>query len=252
MGRIGYHAAFASRFFLDSLRYTHQLGTLIANGGDILLFTLGRADGPTVSVHFIDSAIPLYEIRATLTDNGARGRHTLFMLWADMLLPAHGQQYRFRAADDWMEALMFVYSGSIYGYDVYDGAIHLFPVYFRGEGLVRTAEFGPTLDFRHLGTRTVSTSLAGLNGTWAVADFGGPRGTAHDPAAARVQNTALAAHYALFGLKTTATRAEIKQAYRAMARRLHPDTNTAPTAHDDMQRLNAAYAQLMAALGDDA
>ncbi|KAG2448133.1 hypothetical protein HYH02_006718 [Chlamydomonas schloesseri] len=45
----------------------------------------------------------------------------------------------------------------------------------------------------------------------------------------------------LTGLSRAATAAEVRAAYRASARRLHPDTNPSPTALADFQRLKAAY-----------
>lgn len=249
MGSIGYHAAFASSYFLESLRFTGQLGKLFANGGDILYFALPT--GEAISAHFIDSALPLYEIRNTLKDNMSKGIATIYLLWADMMLPNDGQRYVIRQADDWMEALYWLYGDTIYGYDVYDGAISLFPVYFRGEGLVRLAEFGPALDFHHLGTRNVKTTLAGLNGTWRVADFGGARGHAHDPARQHAHTEALGEYYALLGIDADASRDAIKRAYRDLARRLHPDTNREADAHDRMQQLNDAYVQIIASLAGE-
>ncbi|EFJ40159.1 molecular chaperone, partial [Volvox carteri f. nagariensis] len=51
--------------------------------------------------------------------------------------------------------------------------------------------------------------------------------------------------YGLLGIKRSATRAEIKAAYRSAARRLHPDTNASPAAQDDFQRIKAAYEVLV-------
>eukprot|EP00198_Chlamydomonas_reinhardtii_P013791 XP_001703128.1 chloroplast DnaJ-like protein [Chlamydomonas reinhardtii] len=47
--------------------------------------------------------------------------------------------------------------------------------------------------------------------------------------------------YGFLGLNSEATAAEVRAAYRASARRLHPDTNPSPTALADFQRLKAAY-----------
>lgn len=240
MGSIRYETAYASAYFIESLKAGGQLGEMLHNGWDIVLFAL--PNGAKVSVHFIDSALPVYEIRKTLTENAAQGIHTLFMLWAEMMLPAHGQIYR---ADDWMEALYTLYGNTIYAYDIFDGEIFLFPVYFRGEGLVRRAEFGTTLRFEHLAVREVTTHLAELTGTWQVADFGGAHGTAHDPVVELALAKALREAYAILGVTPGDSPQTIKRAYRLLARRYHPDLNDAPEAHEEMQRLNSAYARIL-------
>lgn len=48
-------------------------------------------------------------------------------------------------------------------------------------------------------------------------------------------------YYAALGLQPTASAQEIKTAYRVLARRFHPDTNTAPDAADRFQRIQQAY-----------
>lgn len=48
-------------------------------------------------------------------------------------------------------------------------------------------------------------------------------------------------YYDLFGLPFGASEAQIKQRYRELAKRLHPDVNPSPEAQQEMQRLNEAY-----------
>lgn len=48
-------------------------------------------------------------------------------------------------------------------------------------------------------------------------------------------------YYDLFGLPFGAPEALIKQRYRELAKRLHPDVNPSPDAAREMQRLNEAY-----------
>src|SRR5688572_2458478 len=47
--------------------------------------------------------------------------------------------------------------------------------------------------------------------------------------------------YAVLGLSPGADQAAIRQSYRALARRLHPDVNRSAGAADQMRELNAAY-----------
>ncbi|MDX2244125.1 MAG: DnaJ domain-containing protein [Leptolyngbyaceae cyanobacterium bins.302] len=48
-------------------------------------------------------------------------------------------------------------------------------------------------------------------------------------------------HYRTLEVKPTATQAEIKQAYRRLAKLFHPDSNQQVSSHDKIARLNAAY-----------
>ncbi len=50
-----------------------------------------------------------------------------------------------------------------------------------------------------------------------------------------------ASHYHTLNVDPSATQAEIKQAYRQLAKRFHPDTQTAHANHDAIARINAAY-----------
>lgn len=243
MGTIRYETIFASATFVHALRESGRMARMLHNGVDIVLFE--TSDGQPMSAHFIDSALPLYEIRNVLHDNASRGIATLYLLWADMMLPAHGQTY---VADDWMEALYTLYGDSIYAYEILQDEAYLFPVHFRGAGLRRVAEFGSTVRFAALTARRVSTYLAGLHGEWWVADFGGAAGFAHDESRAAARLLALSADFDLLGLTPAASLSDVKTAYRHLARRFHPDLNASPEANDFMLRLNAAYDRLTSAL----
>jgi hypothetical protein len=245
MGSYRYETAYVSGYIIDMLMRSSALGRMKHNGGDIILFETPRAE--QVSIHLIDSGLPLYEIRKTLTDNGKRDIYTLFVLWADMMLPHHGQIY---TADDWMEGLYTLYNGCIYAYEFLDRESYVFPIYFRGNTPTRTAEFGTTVRFRNLTCRTVTTHLPGLNDSWRVADFAGVRGTAHDPKGAAVIHTALQEHYVLLGVTADDDREAIKKAYRHLARAYHPDLNKSAEAHGKMQQLNKAYQEILKSLGD--
>jgi hypothetical protein len=51
----------------------------------------------------------------------------------------------------------------------------------------------------------------------------------------------VADHYAVLGVSRTATRAQIKDAYRRNARRLHPDVNPDPWASERFKEMTLAY-----------
>ncbi|HEY9618689.1 MAG TPA: DnaJ domain-containing protein [Microcoleaceae cyanobacterium] len=48
-------------------------------------------------------------------------------------------------------------------------------------------------------------------------------------------------HYQILEVSPTATQAEIKQAYRRLAKLFHPDSNLHTSNHDQIARVNAAY-----------
>lgn len=246
MARIRFETAAASATLMNDLDAAGQVRRIVHNGVDIVLFE-GRSGG-LISAHFIDSLIPVYETRQILEANGAHDTATLFILWADMLLPEHGQTY---TADDWMETLFTLYGDCIYGYDQWRGESFLFPVYFRGSGPRWAIEHGVTLPYRHFTLREVRTYLPGFTGVWRVADFGGPAGAAHDPDRAEALSMELTAAYALIVASPQDSLPDIKRAYRRQARRLHPDLNANADAHEQMQRLNAAYAAILASRPPD-
>ena len=241
MARIRFETAAASAALMNDLEAAGQVRRIVHNGIDIVLFD--SAAGGRISAHFIDSLIPVYEIRQILEANAAQDVATLFLLWADMLLPEHGQHY---PADDWMEALFTLYGDCIYGYDQWRGEGFLFPVYFRGSGPRRHIEHGSHLPYRLLTRREVRTYLPGFVGVWHVADFGGATGAAHDPDRVAAISIELAAAYALLAARPDDTLLDVKRAYRLLARRLHPDLNPEADAHEQMQRLNAAYSAILA------
>lgn len=48
-------------------------------------------------------------------------------------------------------------------------------------------------------------------------------------------------HYQILEVQETATQAEIKRAYRRLAKQFHPDSASDTTGHDQIARINAAY-----------
>jgi len=48
-------------------------------------------------------------------------------------------------------------------------------------------------------------------------------------------------HYKTLGITASATHSEVKQAYRKLAKQLHPDGQNAESNHDKIARVNAAY-----------
>ena len=51
-------------------------------------------------------------------------------------------------------------------------------------------------------------------------------------------------YYATLGVPKTANAKDLKQAYRKLARKFHPDVNPSPDAEDRFKEINLAYATL--------
>jgi DnaJ-class molecular chaperone len=99
-----------------------------------------------------------------------------------------------------------------------------------------------------LGYKDLDLRLSPDDLTWKVAYFGVPKYSAHDVLTGAVVLSGLEAAYALLGVDAGDDRDTVKQAYRLLARRYHPDQNQDPAAHEHMQRLNDAYQRVLAAL----
>src|SRR5690242_726939 len=132
MGLIRIETYHAGGYLIEGLWQTGQIRQMLHDGADIILFE--KITGEKVSVHLIDSGIELYEIRKILNENAEQGIYTLFMLWGVMMVPPQGKVFRMT---EWMDAFLALNQGCAYAYDIIDGEIYLYPVYFRGVGDLR-------------------------------------------------------------------------------------------------------------------
>jgi hypothetical protein len=213
--------------------------TILHDGADIIHLHL--TSGESLMIHLIDSHIPLYEIKNTLTANTAAGHCTLFILWCDMLLPDAGQRV---ALQDWQHGLMALYGDQIYAYKVYMQRLSIFPVYFDRLpfSTQRVVRYGEPVHLGTIGGGSVHTRLDGLNGTWYTAAFDRDR---HARRATLAVSEELLAHYRLLQLDPGADIDTVKKTYRELARRYHPDVNVSAEATARMQAINRAYAAIL-------
>lgn len=235
---------YAGEVLLNRIRQSGALKRVLHDGGDIILWE--HANGQRISIHLIESGIPLYEIRKTLQANTRDGVYTLFLLWAAMMLPEHGKLYRM---DDWMEAFLTLGGGRVYGYDILDSHVYLFSVFLHGEGNVRRAEWGYPVRAGYLETLGLDGGVVGLTDAVWVARFEQPRISAEDVLANAQPMSELDAAYALLGVTPADDAESVRQAYYVLARKYHPDANPSDAATEAMQKINAAYARIMALLG---
>ncbi len=223
------------------------IADVVHDGADNLLIQL--ISGELVSIHLIETVIPLYEIRMTLQDNADTGLYTLFILWGDMFLPSENQHY---APDPWMQSLIALYGSKIYAFETFGKDIRIYPVYFEADRDTYFARYGRDVDVTQLVCATIKIEGL-LRGNWLVADFVGKKPNAqahhHTRGHARPAPPLERSAWDILGVAAGADRDTIKAAYRQLARLFHPDVNRAPDATEQMQRLNVAYAAALRETG---
>ncbi len=217
------------------------------DGSDVVI--LDFKTGESVAIHLIERYMSINEIEYILNEDARSQYYTMLILWADMFMPSNGQVYE---PDDWMLALMQLYGGKIYAYDAWRSEPYVFTVHFHR---VRNShshliQHGAHVNIAHINVDTIETNFAFFSGFWRVARFDGVReseASADDwqdlpPTAA--QQSSVGYYFNILGVKSTATREEVKQAYRAMARKHHPDRNPDVDTTKRMQQINQAYMRL--------
>ena len=227
------------------------------DGGDNVLVEL--RSGEEISIHLIETRIPPYEIRLNLEDGRASSIHSLFIVWSAMFLPEDNERYKPEA---WMLALIALYGGKLYAFDVYGKDIRIFPVYFEpADAQHYHVRYGDDINVTALGVGEVTIMLPVVAGTWLIADFAGstpPRKRAHSDAKHHYHHHGRRAvvrppetPWEILGIPKSTKHEDIKRAYRKLARRYHPDLNPSPDATHMMQKLNVAYNAILRELGEE-
>jgi hypothetical protein len=244
-------------YLVNELQAAPAVAHVEHDGTDIILCRL--ATGESIIIHLIERLMPINEIKATLDENNAAFRHTLFILWGDMLLPPENRLYQ---PDDWMEALFTLYDGLIYGYDSYGPYASVFPVYFekQPQSYKRFIRYGETINVSRLHCDMVHINLPEFKGFWRVADFE-PRRTQEQAAGQTTgserqrplttERNTMSDYYAVLMIAHDADREAVRTAYRKLAREYHPDLNDSPDSTSKMQEINEAYERIMRQFGDD-
>jgi len=206
---------------------------VIDDGGDILHVKM--ATGDEIMIYLIENDIAAYEIINILNANSARKIYSLFILWCDLLLPSDGMYY---IPDDWMAVLLSAHQDKIYAFDAFGSDVYVFPIYFEGGGVARDIRHGDSINANGLNTKRVKSRTQGE--FWYVANFEVPLAGVNP----------LQVYWDILGINASTDRELIKRAYRSMARKEHPDTNTNDDATKKMQQLNEAYAKILAHLDE--
>ncbi len=229
---------------LNELEATGTVRRVLHDGSDIIHVEL--ATGARVMAYLIERPFPAYEIKKLVAEHTAAEEYTLFMLWRELLIPEDGTEVR---TEDWLDALLTLYGGRIYSYDVYMGRLFVIPIVYEQTSKPRIlrVRYGDPVDVAGLRGHTVQPKMGDMAGSWRVAAFDAEVKPL-DTAIHHLQG--LSAQFALLQIQPSADRAAIKTAYRARARDLHPDRNRDDAATQRMQQLNVAYDAIMAALNN--
>lgn len=234
----------ARDYMLISLANNLNVVDLWHDNSDLIQVTLRSQQ--KIMITLVDDYISLPELQKLLAADQAKNHHSLFIFWADMLLPDDGERF---LPQDWMAALLALYGDKLYAYEVSSKAVYIFPIYFELQDghRERYIRWGEAVKLSELRPDFVHVESPFLNGQFRMADFGVPHSQrAAEEAPAFTQRTAMQAYYQVFSLSPDASLEEVRRAYRELARQYHPDLNTSPEATQKMQEINQAYAQIMA------
>lgn len=232
---------------VEQLMETPHVREVWHDGTDVVI--LDFESGESVSIHMVERYISIDEMQYIFSQNARQGYYTLLILWGDMFMPSDGQIYE---PNDWMFALLQLYGGKIYAYDAWRHAPFVFQVRFHriGESRKYRVEHVDDISIGRIGTETIETTFSFFNGFWRVARFDG---YATDDETAYWENveqpdgrrTSVRYYFNLLGINTNADRDQVKQAYRDLARKHHPDLNPAEDTTQRMQKINDAYAHIL-------
>lgn len=236
----------ASQYLVSRLDYARVVD-YIKDDGDIIQLSLNT--GQKVMLLLIERGMGLSEIRHYYLANTRRNVHTLMLLWVDMFLPRDGETY---ALDDWMQLLVALHGGKVYGYEVAGRDAFFFPVHMMGTTPIRKVRYGNIVNYAAIGGKTVNTLNPYMPGKWYVGGFendsqryrsytSSDRGTFADP---------LQRYFDTLGLPRNADEVAVKRAYRTLARLYHPDVNEETDSDERMKRINAAYTHIMKEFGE--
>lgn len=248
---------YVNKYLLTELVKTEAIVDIKDNSFDIILVEL--ASGEIVAIHLVERDIDLTVIKNVLTQNTKSNYSTLFILWAAMLLPEHGELY---PPYEWMSALMSLYDDKIYAYEMIGSEIYIFPVHFDRQpvGIKRLIRYGDRVEMANLSSEIIHTE-AYLQGFWRIADFErrssetshqrtsepDQQDGSHRPLAA--DRNPVMAYYEILGVNLDADGETVRKAYHELALLYHPDLNKTPEATARMQEINTAYARIMERLG---
>jgi hypothetical protein len=209
----------------------------IKDDGDVIQLAL--AEGQRLNILLVERGINLAEVRYQYETNSAEGIYTLMLLWVDMFLPHDGQEC---TVTDWMQALLGLHGGKLYGYEVAGRDAFIFPIEFMGAGKTRRVHFGNIVSYAAIGGKKLNTLNPYMAGTWLVGGF--EKRTQGYRKEGSLQNDPYLAYFDVLGLPRDSDLETVKRAYRALAKLYHPDLNQSTEADARMKRINMAYQKI--------
>lgn len=202
-------------------------------------------------IYLLNVNLPVGVIKRTIRDNTAQGIHSLFALHVD-LLPADGALLRLPPL---LNILQILYHGQVYGYRLAASGISIFPLQLRAvdSSATRRVVYGESVEWTEMICDQLEAGypVAGFWATvnfrqsvdWEPSTYNYQRNSSSNPIHNRQIN--LRRWCRVLGVDMDADEAQVRRAYRELARQYHPDRNTSPDATDRMQEINQAYKALM-------
>ena len=214
--------------------------------------------GMSVRVYFLNGVPNLRALKRELQENTRAYSATLFIARHSLMPPDKKRII----PDDWMSALHELNSERIYTYVPNEPRLYQVHFDYLPDGVEREAWHGGEVTFEKLRVMKVTAHTRAIKGNWMMADFGqnpywtnrafrtqrlnerywrsrretgefvwgrydagGMPGGATDEALKQAHRSQLERSYDLLEVSVTATRDEVKAAYRRLARVYHPDTS---------------------------
>ena len=165
---------YTREYIIETLSQNPDVIRIWDDGTDLVVVTL--SSGQRVMFYLVELYMSLHEIQKILARNAEKGMHTLFMFWADMLLPNDGEWFM---PQDWMMALLALYGDKIYGYDVAGKDVYIFPVNFDMQPGYnqRYIRWGRLVNLHRLHPDFIELESVHLKGNFRIARLPAPRHT---------------------------------------------------------------------------
>jgi hypothetical protein len=256
--------------FCQQLEQTQQFSRVRVN--DDRYIVLHTDAGELVVIYFTDMRLSARAMQQALCDNTMRGIYSLFVLDAK-LLPPHATHV---ILSPFLNTVQTLYHGTIYTYHSHNGAVQVVPVSVRSAGndtAGKSIIYGAPIDPRDLTCGHVETGFP-IQGFWGTVNFktqveytgfdagqrasfsqayrqqsqqrrGSAEQRAYQHLNGKTNSRASREHYVVLELPVDASEAQVRAAYRRLARQYHPDLNPSPEAKHRMQEINQAYKILM-------